>query len=132
MAGKQVTRRSSREAYDPIMERARMVANELWERAVNISEVLAPDEPTDQEELPSREQWMLLETVAVNLSPNAWDDPDAVMDLYQLRRAFDPARDHEPLKQMSMAQRRLRKMLPDPKVSPANPEFATHQRRLKE
>lgn len=129
---RRTTRRGQASTYAPLHDRATFLSNEMWERAVKIADIMAPAEPTDQEEIEPREMWMLLETVASNLSPSAWDAPEAIDDLYKLRKQFMPDRDHEALKDYARDAARLKKMLPDPMVSPASPEFETHQRRLKE
>lgn len=84
------TKRKPSPVYDPLKVRAKALSDQLWERAMEIARVLAPDVPVDHVELDERQQWILLERVALNLSPFVWDDPDAIRDLYMLRKKFIP------------------------------------------
>ena len=116
--------------YDPLKERAKFVADALWERAQKVADVLAPEVPYDQEEWPPFYQWMLLERVAMQLSPEAWDDPNAIRDLMALRKQFAPALPVDPLAVAAEYRERERRGLPDPSISPQSPEWDAQLRRL--
>jgi hypothetical protein len=124
-------RRAQKPSYDPIAKRAKMLSDIVWEKAMKIAAVLAPEHPLDQEPLSDHESWMLLEAVAVGLSPSAWDDPQALTDLYQLRKMFLPGAADETLKIRAAQLKREQAALPDPTISPASPDFARRMERLK-
>ena len=96
--------RAPKASYDPLHERAKLFADRLWERAMDIANTLAPEVPHDQEPLDPFDQWQLLESVAISLNPATWDRPDAINDLYNLRMQFLPQADNAWLK--VLAQRR--------------------------
>ena len=127
---RRATKRADPVSYDPLRERAKLLADLLWERAKKLADLLAPEHPVDQEPIDEMDQWLLLEQVALTLSPLHWDRPDAIMDLYQLRRKFMPERNHDALKVAAQYQEKQRKMLPDPSVTPQSPEWEQKQRRL--
>lgn len=127
----QRNRRPNQPGYDPLSRRAKLLADMFWERAMKLAEALAPDEPTDQEPLTDHETWMLLEGVGTSLSPMLWDDPDALDDLYRLRKMFMPQLANEGLKIRSRMLRKEQNMLPDPAITPENPEFQKRIERLK-
>ncbi len=124
------TKRADPVSYDPLRERAKLLSDLLWERAKRIADLLAPEHPVDQEPIDEMDQWLLLEQVALSLSPLHWDRPDAIMDLYNLRKKFMPERDHDALKAAATYQEKQRKMLPDPSVTPQSPEWERKQARL--
>lgn len=132
-AGKSRTthRRATIPDYDPLKERAKSLSDTLWERARNIAKVLAPDVPADAEQLDPKMQWMVLESIAVNLSPEAWDDPEAINDLYKLRKQFAPQLAFDWLPAAAAYRKKVRSTLPRPEITPANPEYAAMMRRLK-
>lgn len=117
-------------SYDPIKERAKIVADRLWEKAVELANILAPDVPADHEQLPDEYQWMILERVAQSLSPQSWDDPDAILDLYRLRRKFAPMVAYEWLKDIAAEKRKLKRAMPRADITPENPEYDAIMRRL--
>lgn len=125
-----VSRRSARPDYDPLKERSKYLADVLWERARDIAKILAPDVPADSQELSPFVQWMLLEKVAINFSPAAWDNPEAINDLYKLRKQFAPDLAHEWLPAAARYQQKLKGALPNPEVTPQSPEWKKQQRRL--
>lgn len=124
-------RRPKQPDYDPLSRRAKLLADLLWERGKKLAAVIAPDEPTDQEPLSDHESWMVLETVATTLNPMVWDEPDALEDLYRLRRMFMPDLASEKLKIRSRQLRKEQAMLPDPAITPENPEFQKRLDRIK-
>lgn len=124
-------RRPNQPDYDPLSRRAKLLSDLLWERAKKLAAVIAPDEPTDQEPLTDHETWVVLETVATTLSPMLWDDPEALDDLYRLRRMFIPQLANESLKIRARLVRKEKSMLPDPSITPENPEFEKRMARLK-
>lgn len=116
--------RAKRPSYDPIETRAKWLADALWESAMKIANVLAPQNPVGQQELPPFDQWVLLETVAMNLSPGYWDEPSAIEDLYKLRTQFLPPKEKwEWLQVLARERVKESKGLPDPSITPQNPEF---------
>lgn len=123
-------RRAQASSYDPLKERAKLISDVLWERAKNIAKVLAPDVPADQQELDPKDQWMLLERVAINLSPEAWDDPNAIRDLYQLRKQFAPQLAFPWLLDAASYRQKEKSLVPRADISPASPEFEKLKRRL--
>lgn len=123
-------RRQRPPAYDPLKDRAKEVADILWERAMAIAKVLAPDVPNDVEEIDPFDQWLLLETVASKLSPAYWDSPAAITDLYKLRQQFAPHLAQDWLPAAAKFRKQEQAGLPDPAITPENPEFAKNQRRL--
>lgn len=124
-------RRPKQPDYDPLARRAKFLSDLLWERAKKLAAVLAPDEPADQEALSDHESWMVLETVATTLNPMLWDDPDALDDLYRLRRMFMPDIASDRLKIRSRVLRKEQSMLPDPSITPESPAFQKRIDRLK-
>lgn len=114
-----------RDLYDE----AKRLADVMWEDARKLADALAPEIPTDAEELPALDQLILLETVATELSPHYWDNPDAVEALYRLKREVRGV-DLPYLKDIAKQQRQMKRNLPDPAISPANPEFERQAARL--
>jgi hypothetical protein len=129
--GKTTNKRKDAPSFDPLKERAQWMANTVWERAKAIAQVLAPQNPVDQEEMPPYMQWLLLEKVAINLSPAAWDDPEAIKDLYDLRKQFAPALAHDWMPVMARYRKTEQAHIPDPTVTPASPDFEKMKQRLK-
>lgn len=116
--------------YDPINERADILADLLWERARRIADVLAPEVPYDQEPMDDEDVWLLLETVALNLSPAVWDNPNAIEDLIRLRKKFAPQLIRPELTEIAKYRRKTERLIPDPKVTPQSEEFAKMMRRI--
>lgn len=131
MPRRESSRRAARQTYDPMAHRAKLLSDLLWERAKKLASILAPDEPADQEPLDDFEAWMILEHAAVAISPMTWDDPDALTDLFRLRRLFAPDLASESLKLRAAQVRKERAMLPDPSITPQSPEWEERIRRLK-
>lgn len=123
-------RRGRRATYDPINQTEERLAHIVWERARAISQILAPDEPVGEEPLTEHESWLILETVAASLSPAYWEDPNALTDLYQLRKMFVPEAADPGLRDRAEYVRKTKEMLPDPAITPENPEFERRLRRL--
>ena len=121
--------RAKAPAYDPLYEDAKALADVLWEEANDLAEILAPSVPADAEELDPIDQWHILERAAVDFSPGYWDDPEALKDLYELRKRFT-GQDSEQLKIMAKLAREKQRMTPDPRVSPASPEFEKMRKRV--
>lgn len=122
--------RRQRSAYDPLRENAKLIADTMWERAMEIAKIFAPDIPTDAEELPEEMQWLILEVTAMNLSPESWDDPAAIQDLHRLRKQFAPSVPGDDLPVLARYKQRERELRPDPSISPQNPAFEEKARRL--
>ncbi|GIW17448.1 MAG: hypothetical protein KatS3mg064_0605 [Tepidiforma sp.] len=124
-------RRAERTTYDPLRQRAKLASDLLWERARRLADIIAPAEPMDEEPLTDRESWMILEAAALTFSPWTWEDPEALEDLYRLRKQFAPGAAKESLRERAKLLRRDQAMLPDPAITPQNPEFERRMRRLK-
>lgn len=127
----QSRKRAKRTQYDPINDRAKLVADTMYERAKLIANAIAPDVPADSEPLDDFQTWMILESVAMNLSPVAWDEPDAIADLIRLRKQFGGGMlDTERLKAFKRLQETDARMIPDPDITPQSPEWKEQQKRL--
>ena len=113
-------KRKPKPQYDPIKQRAKMVADLLWERAMEIANILAPDVPADHEVLPDDIQWEILEKAASSLSPAAWDDPDAILDLYRLRKKFYPELAYPWLVDHARRMRSVQRATPKSEETPQN------------
>ncbi|GIV04052.1 MAG: hypothetical protein KatS3mg015_2882 [Fimbriimonadales bacterium] len=111
-------KRKPKPQYDPIKQRAKMVSDLLWERAVEVAKILAPDIPADHEVLPDDMQWQILERVASSLSPAAWDDPNAILDLYRLRKKFYPELAYPWLVDHARRVRSAQRVIPKPEETP--------------
>lgn len=120
---RQRTRKGARPRYNPIRERAKVVADELFERAMKVAQWSSPDAPDDQEALPDDQLWGFLELVAVELSPAYWDDPDALDELYRLRGEFAPDAPRDDLPPLAKAARVAQRNRPDVSITPANPDY---------
>lgn len=115
---------------NPLDRRAKLIADKLYERAKKLADALAPERPTDTEELPEDVTWRILEDAATALSPAFWGEPDALHDLYRLRKQFTGVED--PL--LQIYERRARAALrgvPDPSITPESPEWEKQRRRMK-
>jgi hypothetical protein len=123
-------RRAKPPSYDPMKTQAKLLADRMWEDAKKIANVLAPDSPTDQQELDPKDQWMVLELVASSVSPLYWDKPEAIRDLYRLRKMFVPNANSDYLKIVAQKVAKQTKSLPDPNITPESPEFDKARRRL--
>lgn len=121
--------RASKPSSDPLYDRAKHVADILFERAMNLAKVFAPEVPADTEQLDEYDQWNILEATAAAFSPGYWDDPDALDDLYRLRKQFMGVEDPQ-LKALSKVAKVKRRYMPDPSITPENPEFERMKRRM--
>jgi len=122
------SRRGPRPISDPLASRVALLSYRMWESAERLARELAPERPADTEEMNEHDIWALLEGVAMELSPTAWDDPDAINDLYELRKKFMGYEDDE-LKETAKQVKRRKALLPDPSITPENPEFEKMLRR---
>jgi hypothetical protein len=122
-------RRANQPAYDPLQQRAKHIADVLFERAKALVEVLAPEIPADAEEIPEYVQWQILEGAALSFSPAYWDNPEALEDLYRLRKQFT-GYDDQLLKTLAKKAKKLKAWAPDPSITPVNPEFEKRMKRL--
>ena len=113
-------------AYDPIAEGSKTLADVLYDDAYKLSLVLAPDVPSDTEELDSRLQWQVLETLALTRSPHTWEDPDALEDYLRLTKQFMPANSErlEYLRPVIALRKVEQKGRPDLNVTPTSAEWA--------
>jgi hypothetical protein len=123
-------RRGDKPQYDPIQKMAKQLSDIMWTRAKDLAQVLAPEHPHDQEPLSDFESWMLLERVAMAVSPNVWDDPNALSDLYKLRGQFLPSAPRDHLKLLAKQAKQEEDALPDAMITPADPEFDKRQKRI--
>lgn len=108
---------------------AKRLGDLMWEDAQKLADILAPEIPVNAEAIPALQQLMLLEDVAANLPPHFWDNPEAVQALFELTRKLRGV-EYPYLRDIAAQQRRMQRNLPDPRISPENPEFATRARRL--
>ena len=115
--------------YQPLQETAKYVADILYERAKDLKDALAPDHPHDTVEMDPYDQWNILEAVAASFSPGYWDDPDALEDLYKLRKQFQGYEDPE-LKILAKVAKEKQRMTPDLSVTPENPDYERQMRRI--
>lgn len=129
-AGKSTRRRAGRGSTMPLEERAKMLADHLWERAKIVGQALYPERPGATEALSAVEQWEILEEVAMQLSPMYWDRPDAIRELYRLRKEFSPGTAFESLLAYARARETVERVTPDPSLTPESPEFKKMARRL--
>lgn len=128
--GKRGQRRGRKPVSTDLYDLSKMVADRMWEDAQKLAEALAPERPADAEELDEFDQFQILMTAAVNFSPGYWDDPDALEDLYRLKKRFTGRDDRELLEFAKLA-RAQRKSLPDPNITPQNPEWQDQLKRMK-
>lgn len=124
-------RRGHRPNYDPLYDGAKALADELYAGACAIRDVIAPARPTDAVEVDEKNVYAILERVAIRLSPEFWDDPDAIDDLFRLRGQFAPAAPRDYLKTISTAVRKSRAALPDVGITPADPRYEPMLERMK-
>ncbi|MFW6174357.1 MAG: hypothetical protein ACOC5K_01080 [Chloroflexota bacterium] len=107
---------------NPIYERAKLLADTLYERAKKLAEAMAPEHPADTEALPEYDQFMILQQAALHLTPEWWDNPDALEDLYRFRQKFLGIED-KGLKEIAKQLRKEREKLPNPRITPQSPEW---------
>ena len=126
----QSSRRAPAHHFNPLEDLSTALSYRVWEAAKIIADQLAPDEPADMEPLDDHDQWMLLETVASKLSPQAWDDPNAITALYNFRKKFAPVLAHPRLQTWAQLKKKEQGMLPDPEITPDSEDFEKMKRRL--
>ena len=123
--------RTRKPAPNPLQERAEMLADVAYERALKMVELITEDVPVDAEPLDAQEQWMLLEGVALQL-PSLWMWPSqAIAELVKLREQFAPGRfdaDNEEARIIAEYNARQERLLPDPTMSPASPGWDKYAR----
>lgn len=120
------------QAYNPIGDMAKTISDELWERAMSVADIYTQGSMIDKKPLDEHTMWLILEKVALNLSPEYWNDhPEAIADLYKLRTKFMPDGNHAPLKILAETYRNVNKNLPNPAITPANPMWPKIVERLK-
>lgn len=119
----------SKPDYSPLDETAKQVADILWERAMDVVRALAPERPHDAVEIDPYAEWHILEATAASFSPGYWDDPDALEDLYALRKKFMGVDDEE-LKILAKFAKQKQRFTPDISITPANPRFEEQARRM--
>lgn len=124
-------RRGPKPEYDPLERIAKMVADQAWEKAQRIVERLAPENPADTDQLDEQTQWLILQEVAINMSPEFWDDPDAIEDFARLTTKFAPGVPTDHLKPIAQAKRASNRALPDLTITPENPEYERMERRMR-
>ncbi len=105
------------------------VADLMWEDAKRLANAIGGESPDDAMELDEHDAWLILETVAGVLPPAQWNDPNALTDLFELRRKFAQLESPE-LRVLASQQRRIKALTPDISITPANPAFEAMQRRL--
>ena len=108
---------------------AKRLADLMWEEANRLADIMAPEVPVNAEVLQPLDQLILLETVAAELPPHYWNNPDAVEALFKLKRELRGVT-LPYLRDIAAQQRRMRRNLPDPRISPANPRFQEVAQRL--
>ena len=107
-----------------------MAADQAWEKAMAIADVIAPENPIDTEQLDEALEFEILQTLAINLSPEFWQS-DAIDDYYRLLGKFMPEVQREHLKPIAAAQRASERALPDISITPENPEYERMVARMK-
>jgi len=123
------TRRGSKPAYNPLHSMAKTVADEAYERAMKVAELLAPEQPTDTEPLDDFDQWNILQMAAVSFSPGYWDDPEALTALYDLKKKFTGREDPQLLEFAKTAKAR-KDALPPPDMTPRNPKWDEEMQKM--
>ena len=127
---KRQARRGSKPRTSDLHSLAKQAADRMWEDAQKLAEAFAPEVPADAEELDEFDQFQVLMTASVNFSPGYWDDPDALEDLYRLKKQFT-GRDDQELLELAKVARAQRKNMPDPNITPENPEWQDQLNRMK-
>lgn len=122
-------RRAERPEPNPLYEQAKQLADALYEDAKKLADILAPEHPVDTEPLDAFDQYMILERTAALFSPGYWDDPEALDDLFRLRKQFT-GRESEELKAFARVARERRNRMPDLDVTPESPEFEKMVRKV--
>ena len=127
---KRPARRGAKPRQSDLYSLAKQVGDKLWEDAQKMAEALAPEHPADAEELDEFDQFQILMTAAVEFSPGYWDDPDALEDLYRLKKQFT-GRDDQQLLDFARVAKAQRNNMPDPNITPENPDWEDQMRRMK-
>lgn len=115
-------RRGQRPQSTPLYEDAKRMADLMWEDAQRLAEAFAPEVPSDAEPLDEEMQFNILMTAAVEFSPGYWDDPDALEDLFRLKKKFMGVEDAE-LREFAKVAKVQRTNMPDPRMTPAHPDW---------
>ena len=122
-------RRKARPEQFTMLDDAHKLADQLWEDGQVLAQQLRGDQPDDSQELSERDSWLVLEKAAATLPPSEWTDPNALTDLFELRRKFTQL-EHPELRVFAQQQRRLKALTPDPSITKANPAWDKMVRRL--
>ena len=123
-------RRGNRPQQPPLLEEAHALADMLFNDAMELVDILAPDNPIDTVQLEDREIYRLLESIAVELPVMYWDDhPEAIRDLARLRKAFG-GRDSEYLIALATRFESINKKKPDHEIAPGGPAWEAQEKRM--
>ena len=122
MAGYPTKRRANKPKENTLYDDSKTLADMMWEDAVRLAEALAPEVPTDAEELDEFSQFNILMMAAAEFSPGYWDDPDALEDLFRLKKQFMNVEDVE-LRELAKVAKVQRKGIPDPMMTPQHPDW---------
>ena len=128
--GKRGQKRGRKPVSTDLYDLSKMVADRMFEDAQKLAEALAPERPADAEELDEFDQFQILMTAATFFSPGYWDEPDALEDLYRLKKQFLGREDPELLAFARVA-RAQKNSLPDPTITPENPDWEDQLKRMK-
>lgn len=109
---------------------AKKVADILWSKAMKIVDQLAPEHPADSAQMEEFDQFAVFEIVLPQMSPEFWNDPDAVMAYHRLLGKYAPTRPRDWLLPIAKAQRVNQRSLPDPTLTPEDPEYEKMVRRI--
>lgn len=115
-------RRGQKPKNNSLYDDAKTLSDMAWEDAMRMADALAPAAPSDAEELSEWDQFQILMAAAAEFSPGYWDDPDALEDLWRLKKQYTGIDDRQ-LKDFASKRRQLRRGLPDPRITPQNPEW---------
>lgn len=110
--------------------RAKSIADLAWEKARVLVELIAPEVPVDQEPLDDHMSWHILEDAALSVSPETWDNPEALKDLIALRKRFAPQLHDENLAILAKAREKEARARWDPSITPASDKFEAMAKRL--
>lgn len=105
-----------------IYDRAKLLADTLFERAKELADAMAPEHPADAEKLDEWDQYLILERASYYFSPVWWDEPNALEDLYRLRQKF-LGTDDQWIKDRAKEVRKFTEKLPDPAITPQSEEW---------
>ena len=122
MPAYETKRRGQKPKESSLYDDAKSLSDMAWEDAARLALALAPEVPSDTEELDEFTQFNILMIAAAEFSPGYWDDPDALTDLWRLKKKY-LGRDDEELKQLAKVAKVQRSGLPDPMMTPAHPDW---------